>query len=417
MLARDYCDAAKRKNKPIILSHHMLYGLKEGQSKMSKSDPDSAVFMEDTPADVERKIMKAHCPKTVSANTADQDEMQLVKDPLKNPCLDYVKNILMSNFGSTFTAGGLTYETSDAVKEAFLNGKLSEIDLKKGIIDGLNKLLDPVRNHFANDPNASALLTEIRGFSKEPSKDGKFISMRCFADDKPLSFVLAPLPSSSVRLQDVVSTLYALRSGATPGRRVVLWLQDWTAFVLNATKGDRGAIAAYYELLIGALRGLDPGLMKDVEVMNQSKTAFAHASDYWLSVINVGRANSLEDLRPAVEKTTPFVNAGQVIGAMLLTGDVLAASAVKDARLFGTADQVHLMEFALRYVKTTPLHVPTLGSAEDTPELVLNDANNETSHVMVTDADNTLGGKLKKAFCEPANVAFCPPLELARWLP
>merc|ERR1719254_299289 len=39
MLARDYCDASKRKNKPIILSHHMLYGLKAGQSKMSKSDP------------------------------------------------------------------------------------------------------------------------------------------------------------------------------------------------------------------------------------------------------------------------------------------------------------------------------------------------------------------------------------------
>jgi len=57
-----------------------------------------------------------------------------------------------------------------------------------------------------------------------------------------------------------------------------------------------------------------------------------------------------------------------------------------------------------------------LGSAEDTPDLVLNDANNETSHVMVTDADNTLGGKLKKAFCEPANVAFCPPLALAQWI-
>ena len=36
------------KNKPIILSHHMLYGLKKGQEKMSKSDPDSAIFMEDT---------------------------------------------------------------------------------------------------------------------------------------------------------------------------------------------------------------------------------------------------------------------------------------------------------------------------------------------------------------------------------
>ena len=27
---------------------HMLAGLKEGQEKMSKSDPDSAIFMEDS---------------------------------------------------------------------------------------------------------------------------------------------------------------------------------------------------------------------------------------------------------------------------------------------------------------------------------------------------------------------------------
>lgn len=46
MLAREYCDTAGIKNKPIILSHHMLYGLKKGQEKMSKSDPDSAIFME-----------------------------------------------------------------------------------------------------------------------------------------------------------------------------------------------------------------------------------------------------------------------------------------------------------------------------------------------------------------------------------
>jgi len=30
MLAREYCDAIKKKDKPIIISHHMLSGLKEG---------------------------------------------------------------------------------------------------------------------------------------------------------------------------------------------------------------------------------------------------------------------------------------------------------------------------------------------------------------------------------------------------
>lgn len=63
MLAREYCDAANIKLKPVILSHHMLYGLKAGQAKMSKSDPDSAIFMEDTKADIERKLSQAYCPK------------------------------------------------------------------------------------------------------------------------------------------------------------------------------------------------------------------------------------------------------------------------------------------------------------------------------------------------------------------
>jgi len=40
----------------------MLMGLKEGQEKMSKSDPDSAIFMEDEASDVKRKIKKAFCP-------------------------------------------------------------------------------------------------------------------------------------------------------------------------------------------------------------------------------------------------------------------------------------------------------------------------------------------------------------------
>lgn len=72
MLAREYCDYAKRKNKPIILSHHMLYGLKQGQEKMSKSDPDSAIFMEDTVEDVQRKIQNAYCPSKLEADAGTE---------------------------------------------------------------------------------------------------------------------------------------------------------------------------------------------------------------------------------------------------------------------------------------------------------------------------------------------------------
>lgn len=43
----------------------MMPGLLEGQEKMSKSDPNSAIFMEDSEADVSSKIRKAYCPPQV----------------------------------------------------------------------------------------------------------------------------------------------------------------------------------------------------------------------------------------------------------------------------------------------------------------------------------------------------------------
>jgi len=47
----------------------MLPGIKQGQEKMSKSDPDSAIFMEDTEEDVRRKITKAFCtPRETEGN-------------------------------------------------------------------------------------------------------------------------------------------------------------------------------------------------------------------------------------------------------------------------------------------------------------------------------------------------------------
>ena len=45
----------------------MIMGLKEGQEKMSKSDPNSAIFMEDTAAEVKSKIRGAFCPPAVVA--------------------------------------------------------------------------------------------------------------------------------------------------------------------------------------------------------------------------------------------------------------------------------------------------------------------------------------------------------------
>jgi tyrosyl-tRNA synthetase len=230
MLAREYSDHAKdkKRRKPVILSHHMLYGLKEGQEKMSKSDPDSAIFMEDGVEDVERKIRSAFCPTAAPAPTstadptrttandddatkddagdvkeevdAGRESMHLANDDdsaLKNPILDYVRHIVLSPPGSTFaccrrrvivsggrtdatpsmtegekeTTGGeveerVVYERYDDVKSDFLSGRISPDQLKDGLVAALNELLQPVRDHFETDDDARVLLEQVREFKR-----------------------------------------------------------------------------------------------------------------------------------------------------------------------------------------------------------------------------------------------------------
>ena len=59
MLCREYAKKVKRPS-PIIISHNMVMGL-DGSDKMSKSNPDNAIFMDDMESDVKRKIKKAYC--------------------------------------------------------------------------------------------------------------------------------------------------------------------------------------------------------------------------------------------------------------------------------------------------------------------------------------------------------------------
>jgi tyrosyl-tRNA synthetase len=84
VLAREYCAKTKRKLKPIILSHHMMPGLLEGQEKMSKSISNSAIFMEDEESEVEAKIKNGFCP------------FQVVKG---NPIIEYTTYIVIPYFG------------------------------------------------------------------------------------------------------------------------------------------------------------------------------------------------------------------------------------------------------------------------------------------------------------------------------
>ncbi|GAB4834417.1 hypothetical protein Ancab_032673 [Ancistrocladus abbreviatus] len=155
VLAREYCDDIKRKNKPIILSHHMLPGLHQGQEKMSKSDPSSSIFMEDDEAEVNVKIKKAYCPPTITEG---------------NPCLEYIKYLVLPWFKEfkverkPDNGGDKIYKTFEELVVDYESGDLHPGDLKPALSKAINKILQPVRDHFTNDSNAKDLLKRVKAY-------------------------------------------------------------------------------------------------------------------------------------------------------------------------------------------------------------------------------------------------------------
>ena len=157
MLALEYCDMIKRKLKPVIVSHHMLSGL-DGSDKMAKSNPDSAIFMDDTDQDIDSKIRKAFCEP---GNIA------------KNPILEYFKYIVFEKETDvvidvfdieTKTSVPLHFVDYKSLEKLFEEIKIHPIDLKASIKIYLKKYLAPIREYFATNPEADALRKEVKNF-------------------------------------------------------------------------------------------------------------------------------------------------------------------------------------------------------------------------------------------------------------
>ncbi len=152
--------------KPVAVHHHMLMGLGEpAQSedpiekaiamKMSKSKPDSAIFMTDTEEDVKRKMKKAYCPEKLAAD---------------NPVLEYCKYIIFEKFSSFRIerpekyGGNLEFKSYAELEKAFVNGELHPMDLKTAAAEYINKLLVPVREYFVKNAEAKRLKELVEGY-------------------------------------------------------------------------------------------------------------------------------------------------------------------------------------------------------------------------------------------------------------
>eukprot|EP00826_Nyctotherus_ovalis_P022787 TRINITY_DN1759_c0_g2_i9.p1 TRINITY_DN1759_c0_g2~~TRINITY_DN1759_c0_g2_i9.p1 ORF type:complete len:855 (+),score=332.33 TRINITY_DN1759_c0_g2_i9:99-2663(+) len=163
VLALEYFDAIGKTPKPVIVSHHILLGLQQDPTsdeptKMSKSNPDAAIFMEDEAEDVARKIKKAYCPE------------KIVK---LNPILEYVKYIIFGTFDEMVVerkeanGGNKTYTKYEDLEADYVSGALHPGDLKPAVIKYINDILKPVREHFKNDEYAKGLLQKVIKFREE----------------------------------------------------------------------------------------------------------------------------------------------------------------------------------------------------------------------------------------------------------
>jgi tyrosyl-tRNA synthetase len=171
VLARELAPSLKKK-KPVAVHHHMLLGLsgqkpgapeleqreKQIQFKMSKSNPDSAIFMTDSKEEIERKIGKAYC---------------LEKSVENNPVLEYCKYLVFNHekFGGKMKierpakfGGDAEYSSFSALESDFLAGKLHPLDLKKATVGYVDRLVAPVREHFEKNKKARDLLQQVQSF-------------------------------------------------------------------------------------------------------------------------------------------------------------------------------------------------------------------------------------------------------------
>ncbi|MBI2675023.1 MAG: tyrosine--tRNA ligase [Candidatus Aenigmarchaeota archaeon] len=168
ILAREVAERMKWK-RPVAVHHHMLMGLQgkkqaegfetnaemdaEISSKMSKSRPESAIFVHDSFNEIKAKIAKAYCSP---------------KDVDNNPMLEYCKYIIFRHFKEMKIerpakfGGDISFGNYKELEDAFRTGELHPADLKNAVAIYLDKIVEPIRNHFERNKKSRELYEFVR---------------------------------------------------------------------------------------------------------------------------------------------------------------------------------------------------------------------------------------------------------------
>ncbi len=171
MLARDTAEKLKLK-KPIAIHTPLLTGLQglgrmnpaqvdeethAVEFKMSKSKPETAIFVFDSPEDIQRKLRRAYCPP---------------RETRYNPVVEIAKYILFPWMGPGYTlviekpakfgGGRLEVSSPEELERLYREGKIHPLDLKNAVARDLARLLEPVRRFFEENEEARRTLEELK---------------------------------------------------------------------------------------------------------------------------------------------------------------------------------------------------------------------------------------------------------------
>jgi tyrosyl-tRNA synthetase len=157
---------------PVAVHHHLLAGLQKPEgagldedakadvlvsSKMSKSKPESAIFIHDSKEEIARKMAKAWCPE---------------KQADGNPVLEYAEQIVFHEKARIDVerpekyGGGVSYGSYAELEREYVAGRLHPSDLKKAVAAGLDEVVAPVRERF----EGSKTLGEVMGIVRSEGK-------------------------------------------------------------------------------------------------------------------------------------------------------------------------------------------------------------------------------------------------------
>jgi len=166
-----------QKMKPVAVHHHLLLGSRRppqwppsmenkqelwASMKMSKSDLDSAIFIDDSPEDIKRKVRKAFCPPRESDF---------------NPVMDWTRYLVFREPDVEFRidrslrdGGPITFSSYKELEHAYREGTLHPLDLKNGIAGWLIEILEPVRLVF-KDPDLKLISEKLKEYSERSPAD------------------------------------------------------------------------------------------------------------------------------------------------------------------------------------------------------------------------------------------------------